>query len=188
MNWRKILEDRLSPPNDATYPGEHGIAASVIIPIGRDKNTGTEQILMTKRTDLVQSHKNEVGFPGGVYDTSDKGNLLLTALREMEEEVGVPYQALEVLGLLSPVTTIGEILVFPFVAVMEFPFPYILNKQEVAKTLYVPLNQLMEEGLKPMEVPVGNKKVRSIGLFAEGERIWGASAMMLHELRELLLK
>lgn len=162
--------------------------SAVIIPIGPNKESGRDEILMTKRSDLVQTHKNEVGFPGGVYDIGDGGNMLRTAIREMEEEIGVPEKHFEILGSLNPVQTIGKVVIFPFVARMEFPFPFVLNKSEVARIVYVPLQELLKEGLKPVEVPIGpSRSVKSIGIHADGELIWGASAKMLEELREILV-
>lgn len=166
---------------------EHSIVSAVLIPIGRNQETGRDEILMTKRTDLVQTHKNEVGFPGGVYDAEDGGDMLRTAVREMEEEIGVVEKDFEILGKLKPVVTIGNVVIFPFVVKMDFPYPFVLNKGEVARLIYVPLQSLIEEGLKPIEVPVGKQKVKSIGIYADGELIWGASAKMLEELRELLI-
>lgn len=187
MDWYDKIKARLKPLTPADIWDEHSIVSAVIVPIGHNQETGRDEILMTKRTDLVQTHKNEVGFPGGVYDTADAGDMLRTAVREMEEEIGVPKESFEVLGMLNPVATIGNVVIFPFVAKMDFPFPFVLNPHEVARLIYVPLENLLQEGLQPVDVPVGKRTVPSIGIHVEGELIWGASAKMLEELRELIL-
>lgn len=188
MDWYAKMKESLRPLERARIADEHSIVSAVIIPMGFNEVTGRDEILLTKRTDLVHTHKNEVGFPGGVYDTEDGGDMLRTAMREMEEEIGVSKEHFEVLGRLNPVMTIGSVVIFPFVAKMQFPYPYVLNPHEVARVLYLPVQQLLEQGLTPMEVPTGKHKVKSIGIYAEGELVWGASAKMLDELRELLLK
>jgi 8-oxo-dGTP pyrophosphatase MutT (NUDIX family) len=185
MDWYKKLKSSLKPVGPVHIPDEYGIASSVIIPIGWNQKTGQDEILLTKRTEKVNTHKGQVGFPGGVYAAEDK-EILRTAFRETFEEVGVKEKDLEVLGMLEPVTTLKDILIFPYVAKMEFPYPFILSYDEVDRLLYLPLEQLIDEGMEEVEVQVGQYKVKSPGTWVEGELIWGASARMLLELRDLL--
>jgi 8-oxo-dGTP pyrophosphatase MutT (NUDIX family) len=140
-----------------------------------------------KRSQLVETHKGQVSFPGGHRETSDL-DLLHTALRETEEEIGVKREHIQVLGRLTPVKTRGEVLIYPWVGRMNLPYTFSLSVAEVDRLLFLPLNQLLTEGLKAMDVDVGPFKVKSIGLFAEGELVWGATAKMLEELRQVLLK
>jgi 8-oxo-dGTP pyrophosphatase MutT (NUDIX family) len=185
MEWHEKLKTKLKPVGAISIADEHSIVSSVIVPIGWNKDTKRNEILLTKRTETVQTHKGQVGFPGGIYAAEDK-EILRTAIRECNEEIGVKANSLEILGMLSPVHTVGKVLIFPFVAKMEFPYPYVINKDEVAKLLYLPLEQLLEEDLEKLEVDLGHIKVPSKGTWVDGELVWGASARMLEELQSLL--
>ena len=187
MDWYELLKTRLAPIALPETFEEHSIAAAVIVPLGMNLESNRTEVLLTKRTAVVETHKNEVGFPGGVYAVEDGKSLLITALRETEEEIGVKRGDLELLGQLSPVPTLNNVKIFPFVAKMQFPYPFVLNPSEVAKLIHVPLDLLLEKGFQSIEVVGENYKVKSIGLEFEGELIWGASAKILDEFRSVLL-
>lgn len=187
MNWAEILKNKLKSSSLSEPFEEHSIVAAVLIPIGLNKATGRTEILLTKRTAHVETHKNQVGFPGGIYAIEDEKSLLSTALRETDEEIGVKRDHVEVLGQLNPVPTIFNVKIYPFVARMEFPYPYVLSEAEVARVIYLPLDDLLQHGFQPVKVQVDDYKVESIGLYCEGELIWGASAKILDDLRSLLI-
>lgn len=187
MDWCEVLKTRLKPIGAVEPFDEHAIAAGVLVPIGMNEKTQQLEVLLTKRTEFVETHKNEIGFPGGVYSPDDKRNLLTTALRETEEEIGVKRESLEILGQLAVVPTLFQVMIFPFVAKLKLPYEFSLNPSEVAKVIHLPLEVLLKKGFSPMEVPVEKHKVKSIGLEFEGELIWGASAYILNEVRSVLL-
>ena len=88
-------------------------------------------------------HKGQISFPGGACEPEDTG-LLATALRETEEEIGVPLETVEVLGALDDFPTITSFVVTPFVGVIPYPFAYVLNEDEVDSVIEVPISFLLD--------------------------------------------
>jgi len=186
MTWQEALKGYLGT---LTWPDDSQKAkglASVLVPLGWNPEAQRDEILLTKRTTLVESHKGQVSFPGGFREVDDV-DLLHTALREAEEEVGIRTVDVEILGRLTPVLTHQEVLIYPWVGWMRFPYSFRVNQVEVEKILYLSVEQLLKDGLSQVKAPVGQLLVASQGVFAEGELVWGATARILGELRERLL-
>lgn len=187
MAWQETLGGLLIPINSPEPTLDQRGISSVLVALGPHDETGRDEILLMKRTMLVETHKGQISFPGGFREAHD-ATLLNTALRETQEEIGVDPQHFKVLGRLSPVSTRGEVQIYPWVATFRFPFPFVLSVNEVDRLLYLSVERLLKEGLKTVKVDVGNFKVESPGIEVEGEMVWGATAKMLVELRELLLR
>jgi 8-oxo-dGTP pyrophosphatase MutT (NUDIX family) len=160
-------------------------AASVLVPILVDRRTGTETLLLTKRTETLPTHKGQVSFPGGFREPHDP-DLLATALREAEEEVGIAPADVRILGALDPVVAGGRVGIRPFVAVLDAPYAFRPSVDEVERLLELPVERLVLEGLRTVTVPVGPVQVKSEGILVDGELVWGATARMLRYLYELL--
>lgn len=186
MTLKARLAGKLLPLTPVEIPEGIDRVAAVLILAGHHRESKREEILMTKRTETVETHKGQISFPGG-YRKAVDSSLLETALRESEEEIGLRRDRVDVIGRLSPLHThLKNILVYPYVAITEFPLELVLSRKEVEKLVYVPMERLMVEGMIPMEVAVEKFKVKTIGMHADGELIWGASARMLAELRNAL--
>lgn len=187
--WIKKLEGKLNPSQQTLPVFQGSTVASVLVPIGFRSETMQHEILMTKRSETVETHKGQVSFPGGLFETQDE-HYIRTALRETFEEVGISEDKVQILGGLSPVKTLRDVVIFPWVAQVEFPEKLVLNPEEVERTLFLPIQKLLVEGLKPVQVPVQerglNFKVSSVGIYCEKELIWGASAQILNQLFQLL--
>ncbi|MCB0418544.1 MAG: CoA pyrophosphatase [Bdellovibrionaceae bacterium] len=186
MSWKHALKEQLraSLP-DLTAPGPG--TAAVLVLIGRRPGQGEEEILLTKRTELVETHKGQISFPGGFWEAGDEDSLQ-TALRECEEEIGLIKQDIEVLGALPLVHTRGAVPIFPWVARTNFPAELLVSEGEVEQVLYLPLAQLLQEGLQPVTVEAKDYKVQSIGIRVSNELVWGATARVLQHLHEHLRK
>ena len=137
-------------------------------------------VVLTRRTEDVEHHKGETSFPGGAFDPDD-GDMLTTALRETEEEVGVRPQDVEVLGRLDDIVTITDFLVSPFVGALHSPdYPFVVNAHEVAELVEVPLRHLMDERNLERTVRPFRDRVVPILTYRYGDhRIWGATARIL---------
>ncbi|NBX68080.1 MAG: CoA pyrophosphatase [Proteobacteria bacterium] len=187
--WEKRLRERLKPV-EAVLP-ELGtkILASVLVPIGARREAAQHEILLTKRSERVETHKGQVSFPGGLFEPCDR-HLLQTALRETYEEVGIHESRVEILGSLAPVQTLQDVEIYPWVAKVDFPEKFEINPDEVEKTIFLPLEKLLTDGLKPVQVSVKEEKVSftvtSLGVVCDNELIWGASAKILEQLWWLL--
>lgn len=185
MSWDLKLKERLA---QSVSPEIHlePARSSVLIAIGWNEEKKHEEIVLLKRTMTVETHKGQIAFPGGFHEESDP-DLLRTALREAEEEIGARPADVQVLGALSTVKTSFNVIIVPWVAKFPLPYPFVINPAEVERLLYLPVQTLLTQGLKRVLVPVGMVEVESIGLHCDGELIWGATAKMLEELRDHLL-
>ena len=140
---------------------------------------------LTRRTDTVFNHKGQISLPGGAREGDETP--LQTALRETEEELGVPAHRLDVLGALTPLfIPPSDFCIAPFVAVCDEQPAWRPDPLEVAEVLDVPLARLRD----PATVRQGEWVVRGIDVvapyFQVGEhRVWGATAMVLSELLAL---
>lgn len=141
---------------------------------------GRPYILLTRRTHEVEHHKGETSFPGGACDPEDD-DLLTTALRETEEEIGVRPKDVEVLGQLDDIVTITGFMVSPFVGVLLSPsYPFVVNVSEVAELVEVPLEYLMDERNLSRSVRELRGRLFPILTYNYGDhRIWGATARIL---------
>ena len=133
-------------------------------------------------------HSGQVALPGGKVETFDL-NYKETALRETQEEVGVPTDTVTVLKSLTKVyIPPSNFWVHPFLGVAEQRPNFILQEEEVAKVIEVPLFELLNESnviTKKMTTSYAkNIEVPSFEL--NGYVVWGATAMMLSELKMLL--
>lgn len=113
--------------------------AAVLVPIFL--NEGSLHVLLTLRSELVPTHKGQVAFPGGKQEDDDK-DIVATALREAQEEVGLPPQIVEVIAVLNPLIarTRGKNMhVYPVIGIVKSQFDLVINSSEVQTTFEVPL-------------------------------------------------
>lgn len=151
-------------------------------------HAGREHVLLTERTHTVEHHKGQVSFPGGGRHGADE-DLQTTALRETWEEVGIHPDHIEVIGRLDEMITISNFRVRPFVGVLhKTPYEYLLQPEEVARVLEVPLAHLLDPANRleePRGLPDGGLVVSPYWEW-DGARIWGATARMLDGFLTLL--
>src|SRR5438309_5472446 len=115
--------------------------AAVLLPLvdGEDP-----VVVFTKRTDHLKRHPGEISFPGGMWHEGDP-DLLSTALRETEEELGLPPELVEVLGALEPLQTFTSgFTIVPFVGALEADPAFTANPGEIAAVLEFPLSRLLD--------------------------------------------
>jgi 8-oxo-dGTP pyrophosphatase MutT (NUDIX family) len=150
-------------------------ASAVLIPIFC--NQGQYYVLLTKRSEEVDFHKGQVCFPGGTRELSDS-SLLQTALREVEEEIGLRAEDVEILGELDDsVTLTSNYVISPFVAFIPHPYPFKIDGREIREIFSIPLSFLLDEA---------NFKQESYEYDYEGHIIWGATARILRQFVDLL--
>lgn len=139
-------------------------------------------MLFIRRPDYDGAHAGQIAFPGGRREGDEA--LELTALRETEEEIGVPPGQVELLGPLSPLYVwVSNHLVQPYVGVVRGPLALRPCAREVAEVLQVPFARLLSarwRGAELVELKRGRAWAPYFAL--PGARLWGASAMMLSEL------
>ncbi|UBM58203.1 CoA pyrophosphatase [Marinilongibacter aquaticus] len=134
------------------------------------------------------THGGQISFPGGRMEEVDE-SFERTALREAEEEIGIKSLDVTILGELSPVyIPPSNFLVKPFVGYMNYRPVFYPDEREVAEVIEVPLSQLKHEKLEKRVIDVRGNRLVAFGFEANGNWIWGATALMVWELMEMLEK
>jgi 8-oxo-dGTP pyrophosphatase MutT (NUDIX family) len=176
----EILSQEPAPP--APEAGLH--PAGVLAPLFF--NEGRPHLVFTQRTFTVRDHRGQISFPGGVRDPRDP-DLLATALREAQEEIGLDPQAAEVLGALTPVSTITGYWITAFVAQIPYPYEFRLNSQEVRRLLLLPLEGFMEAGHWSRGNYTLGARTVLVCCWRQGRTvIWGATARLVLDLLQRL--
>ncbi|GAB3728514.1 CoA pyrophosphatase [Silanimonas algicola] len=158
--------------------------AAVLVGL-REHGSGTT-VLLTRRQDALRHHAGQISFPGGRVDLADAGPLA-AAIRETEEEVGLPATSIEPVGWLDPYATITGFHVYPLVARIDHEHPLHPNADEVAEAFEVPLDFLLDPSSARDVAMEWRGRARLLVEFQWREhRIWGATAAMLVNLRERL--
>ena len=146
--------------------------------------------VLIRRTEDGKAHSGQVSFPGGRMDTTDP-DLQYTAMRELEEEVGVTSSSIQLLGALSPLyIPVSNFHVYPFVGFSQQQPVFQLSEQEVSKLLIVSLNDLFHTSRKTkasVTSPAEPNFKRIVNAYQlnDGSIIWGATAMILAELETI---
>ena len=131
----------------------------------------------------MRTHTGEVSFPGGRHEPSDP-DLLTTALRESEEEIGLGRHLVRIVGELPQLTTVSSPSpIVPFVGVLEEEPALTPSQREVDAILHVSLAELMRPEIYREELWMRNGEAMEITFFElEGDTLWGATARMLRDL------
>lgn len=159
--------------------------AAVLIPLF--KKDGEYHILFTRRTNIVEHHKGQISFPGGRQDKKDK-DLLATALRETREEMGIEEKDVRILGELDDIcTATTDFCISPFVALIPYPYPLKVNRQEIEEVIEVPLSGLLDKRRFRQELHEKDGLPFPVYFYQHQDHtIWGATARILKQLLDLL--
>jgi 8-oxo-dGTP pyrophosphatase MutT (NUDIX family) len=149
--------------------------AAVLVPLF--ETDGEAGVVLTKRPETMPTHQGEVSFPGGGMRAGVDGSLLDAALREAEEEIGLPRATVEVVAELDTLATVGSrFTITPFVGILD-PLPQLApHPGEVVKILEVPLSELLADGTF-REEHWGDRTISFFEL--HDETVWGATARVL---------
>ena len=153
--------------------------SAVLAPLYVDP-AGDLHAVFTKRRDDLRRHAGEISFPGGRQDPGE--TLLETALREAHEEIGLPPEAVDVLGALEPTPTlVTNYAIYPFVGLIEPGFEWVIGETEVAEVLELRIGDLRaaygERRLVRKGIPF-----RTPTYEVGGHLIWGATGRVLQDL------
>jgi 8-oxo-dGTP pyrophosphatase MutT (NUDIX family) len=153
--------------------------AAVLVALYVD--AGRLHAVLTKRRENLRRHAGEISFPGGRYDETDS-DLQATALREAEEEIGLPPASVELLGALQPTPTIATgYAVYPFVGLIEAGLAWTLSAREVSEVLELPLGELLAGYARRRLIRRGIP-IRTDTYVVGENLIWGATARILADL------
>ena len=144
--------------------------------------TGDPHIILIKRTKVVKNHAGEISFPGGNFTQIDV-NMLQTAIREIEEELGIKIDREQVIGSLNAERTLtSRYIIYPYVTLLDKIPKIVATNYEVEKIIDAPLISL----LKSRESDVKHQEEYSISQLPKftynNEVVWGATARILDQL------
>lgn len=150
---------------------------------------GTWHTVLMQRPETAYAHSKQISFPGGGLEDFDV-DLAAGALRETEEEFGIPRENISVVGRLSQLyIPVSGYLVYPFVGYLAEAPSYTPDPNEVAEIIEVKVEDLINPSLRKLttiETPNG-LTLKDVPYFdLEGKIVWGATAMMLNEFSEIL--
>lgn len=170
-------------------PSHRPKEAAVMAVCYADSNGFTNLLLILRKT-YQGVHSNQIGFPGGKVEIEDR-DLMQTALRETHEEVGIAPERLTVLKSLTQVyIPPSNFLVQPYLAIAEGPMTFVKQQEEVEALVEVPLVDIMDDTNRiAQQLSTSYAQNISVPAFKlNGYVVWGATAMMLNEIRDLFKK
>jgi len=142
-------------------------------------------LLFTRRTERVESHKGQVSFPGGGCDEGET-TPEETALREVEEELGIDAGHIRILGRLTNMITISSFRVTPVVGVLTWPIVLRVGQEEVERVFTIPLDYLADPHNRWEFTMPGRKRFLIAYHPYDGELLWGATAKMTVDFLNVL--
>ncbi|HYJ51677.1 MAG TPA: CoA pyrophosphatase [Allosphingosinicella sp.] len=160
------------------------LAAVLVAVVDRPEPT----VLLTLRPETMRKHPGQISFPGGRIDPGDDGPIG-GALREAQEEIGLPPEAVEVIGLADVYRTVTGFEVTPVVGIVPPDLPLAPHPGEVADLFEAPLHYLLDPAHQHERTAFWRGRERHYyEIDYEGRRIWGATAAMIVNLgRRLVL-
>jgi 8-oxo-dGTP pyrophosphatase MutT (NUDIX family) len=153
--------------------------AAVLIPVVRREQPG---LLLTKRSSHLRKHAGQVAFPGGAVDATD-ASLIAAALREAQEEVAIPPESVDVIGVLPPVDSVTGFQVTPVVGIIPPNLRYHANVDEVSAVFEMPLAEALRLGrYHPLDIQRRGHDHRIWLSWYQHYFVWGMTAGIIREL------
>lgn len=187
IQFKMAPVERLAELKRIAYKKNTAKRAGVMALFYPSESLETHLALILRKT-YKGVHSAQIGFPGGKIEPNDT-NLQETALRETEEEVGVPRNSVRIIKELTEVyIPPSDFFVRPFVGISKVTPIFKLQDREVEELVEVPLTHFMDDAVKTEQTLstsyATNIKVPAFML--NNHLVWGATAMMLNEIREML--
>ena len=166
--------------------------AAVIAALYEDDNK--VRLILILRNTYNGVHSNQIGFPGGRVEDYDK-TLFDTAIRETYEEIGVRVQKNELIRELHEIyIPPSNFNVYPFLVILNHPPSFVKNDKEVKEVITIDLESLLNCKITQTQIPIPEKlnelniqnDVEVPAFKLAGYNVWGATAMMLSEIRDLI--
>lgn len=174
----------LNPETWGALPTAQPRNAAVLVPVVEHEDGPA--VLLTERASGLRNHSGQIAFPGGRMDPEDP-TAVHTALREAEEEIGLPRAFVRPLGYLDAYLSSSNYFVLPVVALVAPGAPLLPNPEEVADVFEVPLAFLMDEANHELHAREWRGMIRQYYAMPFGRRyIWGVTAGILRNMYERL--
>jgi 8-oxo-dGTP pyrophosphatase MutT (NUDIX family) len=180
----EIIRQALAQRVVERVDGTGMIPAAVMILLYRKE--GEYCILLNKRSEEVEHHKGEMSFPGGARDPEDL-DLLETALRETEEEMGIKREDITVLGEMDEIVTRSNFQVSVFTGTIEYPYKFTPSAIEIAEVVEFPVAALIDPANRRVETRwIDGMPLTSYSYVHEEHVVFGATARILQSCIEIL--
>ena len=179
-----FLDDLTSTLSNPINPkmetdGRYRLASVLVVIYGEDPI-----VVMTEKPKHMKFHAGEISFPGGKLDAVDS-DLLQTALRETNEEIGLTITRDQVIGQLEPVVTLNSgFLILPFISIID-KIPTLSTNSEVEKIFNIPLESFLKTMANDPD-PSHNIIQEMYTFEYQNQIIWGASARILKQIQNRL--
>ncbi len=183
---------RFDSPGRVTLKDEFFTPSAILFTIIPFEDKPFELVLI-HRTDKGSKHAGEMSFPGGKFELEEDANLEKTALRECEEEIGVPRDKIRLLGCLNDFPTMSKFVITPFVGYIDKNQKLIKEEREVQEIVKVPIDFFVNT--KNFREQAFDVEGRQFPVFyfnysdkTSGKKytIWGATAYMIVSFIELI--
>ena len=163
-------------------PDDSLAAAAVLVAVTDRPRPG---VILTQRSDTLRRHAGQVAFPGGRVDPGEDS--IRAALREAEEEIGLPPARVTVIGSVDQYRTVTGYAVTPVLAAIPADLPFTLSPREVASVFEVPLDHLLDPANQIEQDMMWRGTPRKYWEIRwEDRRVWGATAAMIVNLSRRL--
>jgi len=202
-NIKKSLESELPGDNshqkmspetryaeNISFAGKKAKESAVLILIYGDRSLSINelQIVLIKRNDDGQPHSGQIAFPGGRYEDRDK-ELINTAIREAEEEIGISKGKINILGKLTSLyIPVSNFNVCPVVAYCSDNLEFKPNHSEVEYIIKVKISDLINAKIHKKKINRYDNEFVIPYFDFDNEHVWGATAMILSEFRDIITK
>ncbi len=165
-------------PAPWNHENEKGSAVFMLF-CAPESDSHEPQVIFIRRSAHLRSHSGQIGFPGGRRDPEDY-DPLATALRETEEELGIPSTHIVAMGALDPVHSLEGQHVWPIVGYTTFTISELrLNRDEVADAFAVVWRDLCEDSYQSFSFTIFGTRRTSHLFTTSHARIWGLTAQVL---------
>ena len=187
MSWRQNIVDALAPDRQVDVHDERRFAAegfvyrpaAVLIALTDRNEPG---VILTQRPDWLRSHAGQVAFPGGKIDESDS-DVFAAALREAEEEIALPRDAVTLLGEADTYHSGSGYRISPVLGIIPPDLPLVANPEEVEDWFEVPLDFLIDPKNAKLQTAMWQGQTRQYyDMDWQGRRIWGVTAGIIANL------
>ena len=179
-----IIKNKISSHVPKAIPDGGSFRACVLMPIVLHESS--LHLLLTKRTENVEHHKGQISFPGGMVDDGDTSPVH-TALRELDEEVGIKNSAVTILGQLDDIQIPSGFIVTPIVGFIESLDGMKTNNDEVAEVILIPLEKFFDTTLQRIEVRELMGIQRQVYFYdVWKEPVWGATAHIIKQFTHII--
>lgn len=182
----RLLADARGPVSQELQDFLNDSPSSAAVLLGLVERSAGLHVILTERAAHLTDHPGQVSFPGGRIESSDEGPVA-AALREADEEVGLPPELVSVAGCMPEILTGTGFLITPVIGFVAPDFRASPDRTEVADVFEVPLAFLLEDGnLRSSTRERFGTTLRMVEFDYAGHYIWGATATMLKNFCSLI--